>query len=434
VRAAALSLLLVLLVGCSGQESSEAPTETSPATGDRPAATTAPGDALDEKTTREIREVLQRAGSLFQQTRFDEALEAAASAIELAPAHEPTYEVLSNWYGQLDRNDLAIAAFERFTEVDPSGLRFMARHQALSGDHAAALGTLDRCIEEAPGHGGCRSERAALRLPAGDFNGAVEDLRVAHGAMPDARTVALFAEALRVTGAYDESRQVVEAGLAADPASTDLMIALASLQMREREDDEAETTLRGVLELDAKSPRATRLLGGLVLRRGDEVEGRFLLARADLYRDYQSTMRALMGQVAATRDPRAALMIAELELTVGEYARAQQWVDRARAGGDATSRLAAAQAWISYATGDVARGDAELATLRNDDGRTALVRAVRAFRVGDHDEAGNWLRRAAEQGPNERSFLRRVADLHVAMGDQESADVVLGRAATAGFP
>ena len=433
MRATVALLTLALLTGCSGQDRVEPTTADGPAPEESaaPAATT---DGLDEETTRQIREILQRAGALFQQTRFDEALEAAASAIDLAPSHEPTYEVLSRWYGQLDRNDLAIAGFERFAAADPSGSRCMARHQALSGDRALALQTLDRCVEDAPAHGGCRSERASLRLPAGDFSGAVEDLRVAHAAAPDSRTTARYAEALRVTGSYDEARPVVEAALADDPSSVELLLALAVLQTRNREDDAAETSLRQALELDPKSHRVMRLLGGLALRRGSETEGRFLLSRADLYRDYQSTMRSLINQIAATRAPQAALMIAELELTVGEYAQAQQWVDRARAGGP-SDRLTAAQAWISYAVGDVARGDAELARLGNrNDGHTALIRAVRAFRLGEHDEAARLLQQAVAHGPNERSFLRRVADLYVAMGDQGSAEAILLRAATAGYP
>ncbi len=228
---------------------------------------------------------------------------------------------------------------------------------------------------------------------------------------------------------------MVQAALADDPESLELLLALASLQLRERQDDEAEATLRKAIELDPKSHKALRLLGGLVLRRGDEGVGKFLLSRADRFRDYHLTVRSLMGEVAATGDPKASLMIAELELTVGEYAKAQQWVDRARAGGAPAKRLAAAQAWISYALGEVARGDAELAHIGDEeDGRAALVRAARAVRTGDRAEAANWLHRATERGPNERSFLRRIADLHIAMGDQASADKMLARAATAGFP
>ena len=48
--------------------------------------------------------------------------------------------------------------------------------------------------------------------------------------------------------------------------------------------------------------------------------------------------------------------------------------------------------------------------------------------------AATWLQRAISNGPNERNFLHRAADLYVAMGDQDSADALLVRAATAGFP
>ena len=423
----------ILIVGCSAPAPPS--TDDSPAVVEPNEPTQAPTGEPDAQTLKIIRDELGRAGRLFQQTQFDEALGVAAAAIAKAPQRVEPYKVLSNWYEQLGRHDLAIKAFERFSTEDANGLRFLARHQALSLDADEALATLDRCVEQEPRHAGCRFERASLLLSAGRFSPGVEDLRVSYEVDPDPVTAARLAEALPVTGAYEEAGVLVEAALATNPDSIGLLLARARLQMRDRNDEAAEQTLRRVVELDPTSHVALRSLGGLLLRYGQEVEGRFHLARADLYRDYNETSRSLIQRVAATRNATAALMIAELELTIGDYLGAQRWLGLARAGDAPAQRLAAAQAWTWYALGEMSKGDAELTGAGGPtDGHANLARAARAVRVGDMDDAIRWLQRGITHGPNERSFLRRAADLYLAVGDQDSADALLARAATANFP
>jgi tetratricopeptide (TPR) repeat protein len=129
-------------------------------------------------------------------------------------------------------------------------------------------------------------------------------------------------------------------------------------------------------------------------------------------------------------------MLAELELSVGNYDGAQTWLERARGTGNAPAqRLAAAQAWTWYALGDMARGDAELKGAGpEDDAFANLARAARAARAGNAEQAGRWLERATASGPNERSFLHRATDLWASIGDLESAESLRQRAATASLP
>ncbi len=405
--------------------------EPGPAT----AVADSPATEMDPGTVERVRAELNIAGRLFQQAKFDEALEAASAAIAITPDRVEPYEVLSNWYAQLERHDMAIDAFERFSAESAHGLRFLARHQALSGDRDTALATLEHCIENEARHPGCRFERALLRQTNGAFEGAVEDLRVAYEVDPNPATAARLAEMLRVTGAYTEIGAIVETALERTPDSPDLLFARARLQLRDRDDAAAEQTLRRMIELDPTSHVALRLFGGVLLRLGYAVEGRYRLAQADLYRDYHKMRRTLIQDVAAGRNATAALMIAELDLTIGNYPSAQRWLERARAEGAPAQRLAAAQAWTWYALGDMTKGDAELARAGGENnGRANLARAARDVRTGNPESAVTWLRRAIANGPNERNFLHRAADLYVAMGDQDSADALRVRAATAGFP
>jgi len=394
-----------------------------------------PTPELDPETVKWVQTELNVAGRLLRQGKFDEALEAASAAVAITPDRVEPYEVLSNWYVQLERHDLAIEAFEKFSADSTHGLRFLARHQALSGDLEAALATLERCIEKELRHPGCRFERALLRQMNGAFVEAVADLRVAYEVDSNPVTAVRLAEMLRLTGAYGEIGAVLETALESAPDSTDLLLARARLQLRDRDDAAAEQTLRRTLELDPTAHVASRLLGGLLLRLGQELEGRYRLARADLYRDYHRTSKGLIQDIAASRNATAALMMAELDLTIGKYEEAQDWLEMARTEGAPAQRLAAAQAWTWYALGDLVKGDAELARAGgHDNGRANLARAARAFRSGNSELAATWLQRAIAIGPNERNFLHRAADLYFAMGDQDSANALLLRVATAEFP
>lgn len=394
-----------------------------------------PAPRPDPETVKRVQAELNVASRLLQQSKFDEALEAASVAIAMTPDRVEPYELLSNWYVQLERHDRAIEAFERLSAESPHGLRFLARHQALSDDREAALATLERCVEMDARHPGCRVERAMLRQAKGAFKASIEDLRVAYEVDSDPATAVRLAELLRITGAYAEIRPVLEAALEQAPDLADLVLALARLQLRDRDDAAAEQTLRRAVELDPTSPAALRLLGGLLLRVGQEAEAHYRLDQADLYRDYHMTSRTLIQDFGVSRNATAALMIAELELTIGNYQGAQRWLDTARAHGAPAQRLAAAQAWTWYALGDVAKGDTELARAGGeDDGRANLARAARAARTGNPEQAGTWLRRAIANGPNERNFLHRAADLYRSIGDADSAAALQLRAATAGFP
>lgn len=415
---------MILAAGCSGPDPADS--------GDAgPVGVSEP----DLETVKRVQAELNVARRLMQQAEFDAALDAASAAIAITPDQVEPYELLSEWYVQLERHDRAIEAFQRLSAKWTHALQFLARHQAMSGDRETALATLDRCIEKDERHPGCRLERALLRQATGAFDVAVEDFRVAYELDSDPATAARLAEMLRITGAYAEIGAIVESALDDSPDSIDLLLALARQQLRDRDESAGEQTLRRVVELQPTAHIALRMLGGLLLRVGQQAEGNDQLTQADLFRDYQQTRRLLMRGLGADRDYTAALMLAELELTIGNHQDAQRWLARARAEGAPSQRLAAAQAWTWYALGDVAKGDAELARAGGENNpRANLARAGRAVRTGNPEQAGKWLRRAIANGPNERSFLQRAADVYVLIGDADSAAALRLRAATAGPP
>ncbi len=392
-------------------------------------------EELDPATVQRVQSEFAVVGELLGQGRFGEALDAAAAAITIAPHRIEPYEVLSNWFVQLDRHDRAIEAFDRLSAGNAHGLRFLARHQALSGDRETAEATLERCLERESDHPGCRLERALVLQARGAFEDAATDLRVAYAGDADPATAARLVETLRLTGDYDAIDAVLDTALEADPDSADLLFARARMLLRDRKDTAAEPLLRRVIDLDPTSAPAFRLLGGLLIRTGREAEGRFRLGQADLYRDYHAAIRTLKQGYTDSAHATGALMIAEVELTIGSFDAATGWLDVARAGGASESRIAAAEAWIAYARGDATRGDAALSRAGGeDDGRANLARAARATRAGNRELAVAWLRRAVATGPNERCFLHRAADLYRTIGDVVAAEDLRLRTATAEFP
>ena len=272
----------------------------------------------DAETVKRVQEELGIAGRLLQQAKFDEALDAASAAIAITPGHIQPYEILSNWYVQLERHDRAVEAFERLSINGTHGLLFLARHQALSGDRETALVTLGRCVTTDERYPGCRLERARLRQANGAFETAIGDLRVAYEIDSDPQTAVRLAEMLRITGAYAEISAIVEPALEGSPDSIELLLVLARQQLRGRDDAAAEKTLRRAVKLDPTSHVALRMLGGLLLRLGQQVEGSHQLTQADLFRDYHESSRILRGNPGVERNI-AALMVAELELTMGNH-------------------------------------------------------------------------------------------------------------------
>lgn len=420
--------VLLLVAACAAPDRDSA--QESPAL---PGAAS-PSRELDPETVRRVESEFAVVGQLLQQGRFDEALDTASAAIAIAPQRIEPYEVLSNWYTQLERHDLAIVAFERLAGGDLHGLRFLARHQALSNQRETAEETLERCLASAAEHPGCRLERALLRRARGGFAEAADDLRVAYAGDADPATAAHLVEMLRLTGDYEAVGTVLETALETSPNSADLLFARARLLLRDRDDAGAEPLLRRVIELEPGAA-ALRLLGGLLIRTGREAEGHFRLGQADLYRDYDTAIQTLKQGYAGNAHVTGALLIAEVELTIGNFDEALGWLEAARAAGASPQRIAAAEAWISYARGDAIRGDAALARAGGEgDGHANLARAARATRAREPEMAVVWLQRAVAAGPNERCFLHRAADLYRSIGHVAAAEELRLRTATAEFP
>jgi predicted Zn-dependent protease len=238
---------------------------------------------------------------------------------------------------------------------------------------------------------------------------------------------------LRISGEYTEAEQVVQKALQTFPDSAELHHALGQLQIRQGRDREGEVALRRAIALDPTADAPQRELGQLVLRNGREEEGRHRLERAERLKDYNEMSRNFRAQMnSAPDDPQIPLLLAELELTVQNNDTALQWLSRAETLGASAERIAAARAWIYFSRGQMERGDAELARVRDSlDGRVELGRAARLVQLDKKTEAARVLQRAVTVGPATRSFLRRASDLYASLGLDAESNALLLKASTA---
>jgi tetratricopeptide (TPR) repeat protein len=109
--------------------------------------------------------------------RYDEAIVEAKKALELDPQFWPSYRVLQFAYSAKGAHEEAIAAAQRFAELNPvRGNADLGIAYALAGHREQALSALSRMAKHTPG----LHIVAAAHLAVGDRNAAVEELEASY--------------------------------------------------------------------------------------------------------------------------------------------------------------------------------------------------------------------------------------------------------------
>lgn len=369
-------------------------------------------------------------------TDHEQAREMLIKAIELAPAARETYKALSDLYMQQERHADAVELFASL------GAQHEASHAwYFKGVHEARLERWDE-VEESwrtalaldPTDAEFRFRFGGLLFARAQFDLAAEEFQKAYELDPRSLSKAtMLSRALRISGDYAGAERVVQKALQTFPDSAELHYALGQLRIRQGRDQEGEVALRRAIALDPTADAPQRELGQLVLRNGREDEGQHRLALAERLKDYSEMSRSLRAQMdSAPDDPQIPLLLAELELTLQNNDAALQWLSRAEPLGAPAERIAAARAWIYFSKGQLERGEAELARVRDSsDGWVELGRAARLVQLDKKTEAARVLQRAVSVGPATRSFLRRASDLYASMGLDAESSALLLKASTA---
>lgn len=380
------------------------------------------------------RDHLERAVELWRQGNFDGALEAAGTALVLAPTVSDSYRLVSKMFSETGREAAAVDFFHEMTERFPSlpdpwyYKGFHAFHLNLWDEAAEAFRQASAVDPSDPEH---PTRLGFILRYQGEFDAALEAFRKAYELDPgNPQRLVNLVEILRLAGDYEGAEQALRG---ADPSaeSAELQHALAKIHMREGRSEEAEKALRRAIELDPGLSKAYKDLAG-VLHRTDRVdEAERTLAVAARWKDYAKRKDFLRKRLGVAGDnPTLALLMGELELTEGKHAAALRWFARAEALGGPADRVAAGRAEAYFGLGRNGYANAELGKLASSStARAYLPAAARQLSEGDRRRAVALLESAVAEGPKERGFLRRAADLYARAGEREIADELLERAA-----
>jgi tetratricopeptide (TPR) repeat protein len=406
-------------------------TACSPGSG--PARTPGPPDAERIAAARldpTYRQCADRFRTLYSAGKNEIALGQARAALEAAPVLREPYVWVSRLSTVLSRNEEAIEFFAGIADENPD----LALPLYYKGFNEYNLSRFDDALESFRGAAERDPTDAAslyrqgvvLQLRA-DFDGAQAALQRSLELDPgSADTLLELSEVLRIQGEFDEARRLVESGLERHPDSAELHHAFGLCLMHERSDEAAEREFREALRLSPDLRVAHEHLARLLARAGREDEARFSRAVSDRLQDYRRNKRTLESRMRESRDGSFAMLLAEVELTGGEYESALRWFNQARRMGGHHDRIAAGRAEALFRAGRLEAGDAALSDSGDwENGRTDLARAARAIAAGESELAPPLLESALARGPEERQFVRRVSDLYAALGETGRAEQLL---------
>ncbi|MCD9032625.1 tetratricopeptide repeat protein [Luteimonas sp. Y-2-2-4F] len=212
-------------------------------------------------------------------------------------------------------HDEAIAAARAALDANPADVRaweLLASAQRASGDHVAALDSLDRAIALAPEDASLHFQRAAALLGARDLEGAETSL---------ARTLELDPNRF---GAY-----IVQAELAIARGDFDEADRLATLAARLGEGHPALSTVRGMIALRrGELDRALSILSQAAQRSPDDPQLLNALAAAYIAKDHlafaEQTLLRLLRLAPQTLPSRR--LLAEVVLRQGRPGEAAQQI------------------------------------------------------------------------------------------------------------
>ena len=192
-----------------------------------------------------------RSSILLQSGRAEEALAAADRALEIAPARAD---------GMYQRG-VVLMALQRFQEAEDMfrrALDITPEHPAVLSDYAALLMST------------ARSDEAANLLA-----------RLLEQRPGDSRVLAMLGRSLLDARRFKEAEEPLRRAVTLDPQNAPVLLDLASALWEENRPDEAEQTAREATALMPDSPAGHRLLGGLLLWRGDYLEAATSLEEAN---------------------------------------------------------------------------------------------------------------------------------------------------------
>ncbi len=262
-------------------------------------------DAALERLARQIvqapgdpRPAYVRSSILLQSGRAEEALEAADRALGIAPGRADG----------LYQRAVVLMALQRFAEAEDmfrDALEVAPEHPAVLSDYAVLL------------IGTARSDEAADLLT-----------RLVEQRPNDSRVLAMFGRSLLDARRFQEAEEPLRRAAGLDPQNAAILLDLASALWEENRPAEAEQWAREATALAPDASAGHRLLGALLLWRGDYLEAAASLEQASTREREDPELalelaRAWEGAADQTED--AAEEQARLKRAETAYRQAAAW-------------------------------------------------------------------------------------------------------------
>lgn len=295
---------------------------------------------------------------MAEQERFEESLEAYQLAVNIDPEFPEAWFNIGTAHLRLDRPEEAKAAFNTVLEIDPEHLDARFRLAALlhgRGEFGAARSELERVLANNPEHVPTLQSLVMLELEA-DRQGAAERLLADALALPmeaaqRSTLLALSAHLATTDGDTAAAMEAYRRAVDADASNFDAWFNLASLQLAQDAQADAQQAYEAALELRPEHDQTRLALAHTHIALGQWPAARDTLDAGDLgYRADNQVLMTLIELLAASpdsgvRDGNRALRLAEqatretrnlrfMELTamaaaeLGEYQQAAALIER----------------------------------------------------------------------------------------------------------
>lgn len=300
---------------------------------------------------------------------------------------------------------------------DPATRLERALQLESDGDLRTAAFELRRALQDAPEHGDLRFHHGRMNVIAGRGEAAQRELRRAlELGVPAEQVMPWLIDALllqeRFTAALTEISSLTSAAEALD---TPWLVRRGEAYLGLGRMEEAAADLRQALEQDAEHARALTGLAHLAQRRRDDAGALDLARRAAR---------------ADPHDPRASLMHGWVALRLARLEEAEQALvaaaDSAQARANPQDLARARLHLVEVYLGQEKMAEAEAAVasleqLTGDVPEISYLKAVVAYRQGDHAAAHGWLQDTLQQRPDHQSARLLAGAVAYARDDFEEA-------------
>jgi putative PEP-CTERM system TPR-repeat lipoprotein len=353
-------------------------------------------------------------------------------------ADESRYADAAEAFAKASANAAALSTPERIEAL--AGRVQMLILAGRTDEALTVQDTLERMLSGSPI---TMMSRARLALVLGDADAAVDRMQKVVQAIPvhlPARE--LLIEALLGQGSVQQA--LAEAGRAAGdfPDSDRAILTLASVQARTGALDQAEATLRPLVDRGTPLPQALSLAARLRWRQGDWATGIGLIERGIAQRpgDVRLQLELAAGYIAAGHADRAIALLREIPdgavdiqrdrlLVVATAASqdahaAQEEIERAVSDNPADAGLLVLAAGFFASIHDLpeARRFMDLAVEAGPENPGTLLAAARQdLGAGEYDRAEQRARRVLQASPGNQVAFGLLADISAARGNE--ADV-----------